>query len=284
MHSSWGRLRTMCGSRTGGWSLPCVMSDWQRCVDWFLAKYCRCSLRLDWCWCRWRTSTKGRRRWGLQVWRRQVGFARGTKWPAGSSASRMVAWTARWSHGQFPCWASKPRSSWDYVGAEWWVAIGRGYTEFAGFPVVHQKTTRFLGWSIKPRPKNRRRCCSSSRPVWPVGTGLTGEEHRSDRWATTQSGIFEAEDTRRDHMACIEAKQGAVAGHPSDGQKLKTSKTTLEGLVSLVIKGILDFRLPPYNPWGERMAAISWTLVHLLSYFPFYFLRISIGLAWELHG
>jgi hypothetical protein len=34
MHSSRGRLRTICGSRTGGWSLPCVMSDWQRCVDW----------------------------------------------------------------------------------------------------------------------------------------------------------------------------------------------------------------------------------------------------------
>jgi hypothetical protein len=28
IHSSRGRLRTMCGSRTGGWSLPCVMSDW----------------------------------------------------------------------------------------------------------------------------------------------------------------------------------------------------------------------------------------------------------------
>jgi hypothetical protein len=28
-----GKVRTMCGSRTGGWSLPCVMSDWQRCVD-----------------------------------------------------------------------------------------------------------------------------------------------------------------------------------------------------------------------------------------------------------
>jgi hypothetical protein len=26
MHSSRGRLRTMCGSRTGGWSLPGVMS------------------------------------------------------------------------------------------------------------------------------------------------------------------------------------------------------------------------------------------------------------------
>jgi hypothetical protein len=34
MHSSrGGGLRTMCGSRTGGWSLSDVMSDWQRCVD-----------------------------------------------------------------------------------------------------------------------------------------------------------------------------------------------------------------------------------------------------------
>jgi hypothetical protein len=66
-------------------------------------------------------------------------------------------------------------------------------------------------------------------------TGLTGG-YRSDRCATTQSGIFEAVDTRRDRMACIEAKQGAVAGHPSDGENLKTSKTSLEGLVSLVIK------------------------------------------------
>jgi hypothetical protein len=28
---------------------------------------------------------------GLQVWRRQVGFVRGTRWPVGSSAGRMVA-------------------------------------------------------------------------------------------------------------------------------------------------------------------------------------------------
>jgi hypothetical protein len=35
----------------------------------------------------------------------------------------------------------------------------------------------------------------------------------------TQSGIFEAEDTRRDRMACVEAKLGAVAGHPSDEKK-----------------------------------------------------------------
>jgi hypothetical protein len=68
-----------------------------------------------------------------------------------------------------------------------------------------------------------------------VGTGLTGEEHRSDRCATTQSGIFEAEDTRRDHKACVEAKHVADAGHPSDGENLKTSKTALVGLVSLVV-------------------------------------------------
>jgi hypothetical protein len=52
----------------------------------------------------------------------------------------------------------------------------------------------------------------------------------------TQSGDFEAEDTRRDHMACVEATQGVVAGHPSDGEDMKTSKSALEGHVSLVIR------------------------------------------------
>jgi hypothetical protein len=37
-------------------------------------------------------------------------------------------------------------------------------------------------------------------------------------------------------MACVEATQGAVAEHPSDGESFKSSKTALEGLVSLVIK------------------------------------------------
>jgi hypothetical protein len=39
-----------------------------------------------------------------------------------------------------------------------------------------------------------------------------------------------------------EAKQVAVAGHPSDEEILKTSKFALEGLVSLVLsKGSLVF-------------------------------------------
>jgi hypothetical protein len=66
--------------------------------------------------------------------------------------------------------------------------------------------------------------------------GLTGEEHWSDRCATTQFGIFEAEDTRLDRKAYVEAKQVAVAGHPSDGESLKNSKTALQGPVSLVIR------------------------------------------------
>jgi hypothetical protein len=69
-----------------------------------------------------------------------------------------------------------------------------------------------------------------------VGTGLTGEKHRSDRCATTQSRIFEAQDTRRDRKACVEAKQVAVTGHPSDGESFNSSKTALEGLVSLVVR------------------------------------------------
>jgi hypothetical protein len=51
-----------------------------------------------------------------------------------------------------------------------------------------------------------------------------------------QSGDFEAEDTHRDRVACIEAKQGTVAGHLSDGENLKTSETSLDELVSLVVK------------------------------------------------
>jgi hypothetical protein len=40
-----------------------------------------------------------------------------------------------------------------------------------------------------------------------MGTGLTDEKHRSDRWVTTQSGDFEAEDTHQDRKACVEAKK-----------------------------------------------------------------------------
>jgi hypothetical protein len=50
----------------------------------------------------------------------------------------------------------------------------------------------------------------------------------------TQPGDFEAEDTLRDHKACVEAKQVPVAGHPSDGAMTKISEFPLEGHVSLI--------------------------------------------------
>jgi hypothetical protein len=46
---------------------------------------------------------------GLQGVERQVGSARGTRWPAGSSAGRMVAIKARRSHGQEPVQGSGSR-------------------------------------------------------------------------------------------------------------------------------------------------------------------------------
>jgi hypothetical protein len=64
-------------------------------------------------------------------------------------------------------------------------------------------------------------------------TDLTGG-YWSDRCATTQSGDFEAEDTRRGRKACVEAKQVAVAGHLFDGAMTKISDFTLEEHVSLI--------------------------------------------------
>jgi hypothetical protein len=60
-------------------------------------------------------------------------------------------------------------------------------------------------------------------------TGLTGVRRRSHETSKRRTRIGIA-------WLCVEAKQGAVAGHPSDGEDMKTSKSSLEGLVSLVIR------------------------------------------------
>jgi hypothetical protein len=67
-----------------------------------------------------------------------------------------------------------------------------------------------------------------------VSTVLIGEEHWSDRCSTTQSGDFEAEDTRRDRKACVKLSKFAIAGHQSDGAMTKISKFGLKGHVSLI--------------------------------------------------
>jgi hypothetical protein len=66
-----------------------------------------------------------------------------------------------------------------------------------------------------------------------VGTSLTGEEHRSDRCAMTQSG-----SKRRTHVGIARLasrlRKFAVAGHLSDGAMKKISEFALEGHVSLI--------------------------------------------------
>jgi hypothetical protein len=44
------------------------------------------------------------------------------------------------------------------------------------------------------------------------------------------SRSFEEEDTRRDHKSCVEAKRGAVTGHPSDGATTRIPKVPLGGV------------------------------------------------------
>jgi hypothetical protein len=85
----------------------------------------------------------------------------------------------------------------------------------------------------------------------------------------TQSGIFEAEDMLRDRKACVEAKQVAVAGHPSDRESLKTSKTALEGLVSLVVrKGYFRLEVRGWQPcsWNPSSFAFLFSLPIFLGF------------------
>jgi hypothetical protein len=96
------------------------------------------------------------------------------------------------------------------MGAESRVVIGRGYTESRGFQWFTKKP---LGSLVDPQSQGKTRG-SSTGLVRLVGlTGLTGGSDQSDQCAMTQSGYFEAEDTRRDRMVRVEAMPGAVAGH-----------------------------------------------------------------------
>jgi hypothetical protein len=64
------------------------------------------------------------------------------------------------------------------------------------------KENHWVPWLI-----HKAKTEESKTTVQQLQTGLTGEEHRSDRCAMTQSRDFKAEDTRRDRKACVEAKQ-----------------------------------------------------------------------------
>jgi hypothetical protein len=227
----------MCGSRTGGWSLTGVMSDWQRCVDWFLAKYCKCRLRLDSCWWRWRTSTKGHCRWGLQVWRRQVGFVRGTLWPEGSSAGRMVARTTRWSWWTVSWLSHKTKVEPELRGSQVmsgdWQRLHQ-VRGVCGGSLENHRVTRLIH---KAEAENRAWLSGQNRPnqfgepVWPVWSRRAPE---ASRWRT-HVGIARLTSRLREVR--------------SSGIRLmvlqrRIPKVPLVGVYpSLGLRGISDFRL-----------------------------------------
>jgi hypothetical protein len=74
-----------------------------------LAEYCRCKLRLDFVGAGEERARMVYALRGLQGVERQVDLTRGTRWPAGSSAGRMVARKARRSCKQEPVQGSGSR-------------------------------------------------------------------------------------------------------------------------------------------------------------------------------
>jgi hypothetical protein len=156
---------------------------------------------------------------GLRGVERQVCLTRGTWWPGGSSAGLMVARKARWSRRSEP-------------------VQGSGSQPMSARGVCSGSPQNRPGYLVEPQNQDRR---------------LGGQ--RRDPGAARS---FEAEDTCRDHKACVEATRRAIAGHPSDGAKKHIPKVPLGGMYhSLGFRGILVFRLSPYILRGERMAAIS---------------------------
>jgi hypothetical protein len=83
------------------------------------------------------------------------------------------------------------------------------------------------------RPESARGVCGGS-PQNRL-SNLVGPQNQDERlgeriWDPGAPRSFEAEDTRRDRKACIEAKRGAVAGHPSDGATMRIPKVPLRGV------------------------------------------------------
>jgi hypothetical protein len=130
---------------------------------------------------------------GLRGVERQVGLTRGTRWPAGSSAGRIVERKARRSRRSEPVQGSgsQPKSARGVCG---------------GSPQNRS------GYLVEPQNQDRR---------------LGGR-----RWDPGAPGSFEGADTRRDLKDCVEATQREVAGHPSDGATKTYSQSALGGRLS----------------------------------------------------
>jgi hypothetical protein len=90
---------------------------------------------------------------GLQVWSRQVGLVRGTLWPTGSSAGRMVARTTSEVVDSFLVESQNQGRAGMTWGASHEWRLGGGHTKSAGFQWF---TTKPLGSFVDPQNQDRR--------------------------------------------------------------------------------------------------------------------------------
>jgi hypothetical protein len=130
----WGPERP----RTGGWSLPGVMSDWQRGVDWLFVEYCR--LRLDLRWCRWRAGAKG------------LSLA-GPLMSGETSRLGLMDPVARRNQVRAAWWQEKQEEVVDWSRCR---IEAHDRSLHVGFVAIHHKIVGLLGWAKKPRLETRR--------------------------------------------------------------------------------------------------------------------------------
>jgi hypothetical protein len=169
------------------------------------------------------------------------------------------------------------------------VEIGRGYTEFAGFAVVNQKTT---GYSVEPKTEaedSTRRCGHPGRfnrpggAVRPPGAGqiawagLTALGGRSDR-----PGCRRRDASKRRTRFGIARLASRLSRLRSSGIRpmkkfRRLPNPPLRGLYPYLLgEGSLVFWVPPYILLMGWMAANSWNPSSFV--FPFsllFFLSFS---------
>jgi hypothetical protein len=171
---------------------------------------------------------------GLRKVERQVGSARGTRWPAGSSAGRMVARKARWSRGQEPVQGSgsRPESTRGVCGGS---AQNRRVTWLSHKTKTGASVIGDEIWACRETSKRRTRA---------------GIARLASRLSEVRSPGIHPMVLRQEFSKC---PSGAC-------------------ILVLCNRGSFVFRFPPYTLRGERMAAISWNPSSFaLAIFPSYF-------------
>jgi hypothetical protein len=88
-----------------------------------------------------------------------------------------------------------------------------------------------MGSLVEPQSQDRR----IMRARLQHKASLICGEHRSDRCALWVFGDFEAEDTHLVRKARVDAKQGAVVGHSSDGDMTRILKVPFGGVCLTII-------------------------------------------------